>query len=86
MDTETIKNAIVKNVYYIDSGKDIAMHKHNKHDEVFYCMKGNGFGVLENDNVPLSLGKAFIVPAGTMHSLKTDEEMTVASFLIPLLE
>lgn len=86
MNLEEIKGKLVNNVYYIDAKKNVAMHKHNKHDEIFYCIKGEGFGVLENSLVELSLGKAFIVPAGVMHSLKTDSDLFVASFLIPLLE
>lgn len=83
---EEIKNAIVKNVYHIDSSKKVPLHKHNKSDEVFYCIAGSGFGVLENTEVELTVGKAFIVPAGIMHSLRTDSELFVASFLIPRLE
>jgi len=49
----------------------------------FYCIKGEGFGVLENKDIELTVGKAFIVPAGVMHALRSDNEMYVTSFLIP---
>jgi mannose-6-phosphate isomerase-like protein (cupin superfamily) len=62
------------------------MHKHDNHDEVFYCIKGEGFGVLEDREAELILGKAFIVPAGTMHSLRTDSALYVSSFLIPVIK
>jgi len=42
-------------------------------DEIFYCMGDSGFGVLEDGEVPLNVGKAFIVPAGTMYALRSDE-------------
>ncbi len=48
------------------------MHKHPKHDEIFYCIKGEGFGVLENNEVELTIGKEFIVPAGVMHALRAE--------------
>lgn len=86
MYTENLKNDIVKNVYYIDYEKNIAMHKHNKNDEIFYCMAGNGYGVLEDGEVELTVGKVFIVPAGLMHSIRTDSNLVVASFILPLIE
>ena len=73
-------------VYHIDSNRKVPLHKHPKHDELFYCVKGNGFGVLEGSKVELTVGKVFLVPAGTMHSMETDSDIYVSSFLIPLAE
>ena len=86
MDLGSIKNAIVTNVYLIESSKKVAKHKHTHNDEVFYCLSGKGYGVLGNSEVELSVGKTFIVPAGVMHSLRTDSELCIASFLIPIIE
>lgn len=86
MDLEKIKQSIVTNVYHIPANKDVALHKHPKHDEVFYCVKGEGFGVLENDEIELTVGKVFIVPAGTMHALRSENDLYVSSFLIPVVE
>ena len=86
MDTANIKESIVTNVYHILGEKKVALHKHDKHDEVFYCIKGEGFGVLENSEEELVHGKAFIVPAGVMHALRTENDLYVASFLIPRVE
>ncbi len=83
MDLENIKNSIATNVYHIPAEKKVALHKHQNHDEVFYCIKGAGFGVLEDKDIELEVGKAFIVPAGVMHALRSDSEMYVTSFLIP---
>ena len=55
-------------------------------DEIFYCIEGSGFGVLEDSEVSLSVGEAFIVPAGVLHSLRTDGDLFVSSFLIPNLK
>lgn len=85
MNLENIKNSIVTNVYHIPADKKIALHKHSKHDEIFYCIKGEGFGVLEDREVELTIGKAFIVPAGEMHALRSDSNLYVSSFLIPVV-
>ncbi|MGI6251944.1 MAG: cupin domain-containing protein [Aminivibrio sp.] len=86
MDIEAVKEKIIKNVYHIDSDKKVPLHKHDQFDEVFYCIAGSGYGVLEDRDVALSPGEAFIVPSGIMHSLRTDGDLYVASFLIPAAE
>jgi mannose-6-phosphate isomerase-like protein (cupin superfamily) len=86
MDIEQIKQAIVTKVYHIPAEKKVPLHKHPKHDEVFYCVKGSGFGVLADREVLLSVGQTFIVPANTMHALRTEGSLYVASFMVPVLE
>lgn len=86
MDLQNIKESIVTNVYHIDAQKKVALHKHPKHDEIFYCIKGEGFGVLEDREIKLTVGKEFIVRAGEMHALRTDSNLYVTSFLVPVVE
>ena len=86
MDLNSIKESIVKNVYHLTSDKKVPLHKHEKQDEIFYCIKGSGFGVLEDGQVELSVGKAFIVPRGTMHSLRSEGDLYVSSFLVPVMK
>jgi len=86
MDLQLFKDNIVVNVYSIDSNKIVPLHKHPKHDEIFYCVKGEGFGVLEGSKVELTVGKAFIVPAGTLHSMESGSNIYVSSFLIPVAD
>lgn len=86
MDIKAVKDKIVTNVYYISPDKKVPMHKHEEHDEIFYCIQGEGYGVLECEDKRLSQGKEFIVPAGTLHSLKSDSDLFVASFLIPVIK
>ena len=85
MDLQSVKDNITVNVYHIDSNKKVPLHKHPKHDEVFYCIKGEGFGVLEFSKQELTVGKAFIVPAGTLHSMESESNIYVSSFLIPII-
>lgn len=59
------------------------MHQHPRHE--FYCFDGTGYGVLEDSEAALEHGKAFIVPAGTMHALRSEDNLFVTSFLIPVV-
>jgi len=86
MDLNSIKESIVENVYHIPSDKKVPLHKHDEQDEIFYCIKGSGFGVLEDEEIELSTGKAFIVHAGTMHSLRSEGDLYVSSFLVPVVD
>ena len=86
MDLDSIKESIVKNVYHIPSDKKVPLHKHADKDEIFYCIKGSGFGVLEDSEIELKVGMAFIVPAGTLHSIRSEEEIYVTAFLVPVVD
>lgn len=86
MDLENIKSSIVINVYHVPADKDVALHNHLKYDEVFYCIKGEGYGILDDGEIELSVGKTFIVPAGMLHTLRSDSDLYVTSFLIPAIE
>ena len=85
MDTNLIKESIETKVYHLTLETNVPLHKHDDKDEIFYCIKGSGFGLLEDGQVELTVGKAFIVPSGTMHSLKTDTDLFVSSFLVPVV-
>jgi quercetin dioxygenase-like cupin family protein len=86
MDIAQLKSGIVTNVYHIPAAKRIPVHQHGKHVEIFYCVAGSGVGVLGDQEIPLQPGQTFVVPAGVMHTLRTDGEFDVASFLIPVSE
>jgi AraC family transcriptional activator of pobA len=86
MDLKTIKESIVNNVYHITSATKVPLHKHDDKDELFYCINGAGFGVLEDREVELTVGVAFIAPAGTLHSLRSDGDLYAAAILIPVVD
>ena len=86
MDLKAVKEAIVNHVYHISTETKVPLHKHDDKDEIFYCIKGSGFGVLEDSEVELNVGDAFIVPAGTMHSLRSDVELHVTATLVPVVD
>ena len=41
---------------------------------------------LYNDNYSENVGKAFIAPAGTMHSVRSDTDIYVCAFLVPVID
>jgi mannose-6-phosphate isomerase-like protein (cupin superfamily) len=86
MDLNSIKDSIVNKVYHVTSATKVPLHQHAEKDEIFYCIQGSGFGVLEDTEVELTVGSAFIVPATVMHSLRSDGDLVVASFLVPLMD
>ena len=86
MDLEKTKEAIVKNVYHIPSDKKVPLHQHKDQDEIFYCLKGEGFGVLGDGEMELTVGKVFIAPAGVMHSVRSDSEMYIAAIMVPVVK
>ena len=86
MDLNSFRDSIEAKVYHLTSDQKVPLHKHDKKDEIFYCIKGTGFGVLEEGEVELNVGKVFIVSAGTMHSLRTGGNLYVGSFLVPLAD
>ncbi len=83
MDIDKIKANIVTSVYHITHDKKISLHNHIHHNELFYCLKGEGFGILEDEETEISEGDVFVVPNGVMHALRTKGQLWVSSFLIP---
>jgi mannose-6-phosphate isomerase-like protein (cupin superfamily) len=83
MDVEKFGEAVIHRVYRIPAGRKVPLHQHPNHDEVFFCVKGSGVGVLGEMEFPLTPGTAFVVPAGTLHTLRTDSDLYVASSLFP---
>ncbi len=84
MNLNDMKDAIETNVYRVPSDLVVPLHEHPAHDEVFYCIKGSGFGILEDKEVKLEVGDAFIAPAAALHSIRSEDEIIVTAFLIPV--
>lgn len=84
MDLELLKENIVVKVIHGDSSTKVLLHIHDAQDEIFYCIKGTGFGVTADGEVELNVGESFIAHAGTMHSIRTDDEIYVTAILIPV--
>jgi len=77
------KDSVEKNIYEIASDILVPLHKHESHTEIFYCIMGSGFIVLEDSERLFNLGDVYVATPGTMHSIRTDEKLYVISLLIP---
>ena len=84
MDLSAIEKAIKTNVYHIHPDLKVPYHEHGTQDEIFYCIKGAGIGIVDGKEVELKVGDVMLAPAGAMHSLKTDKELYVTATLIPV--
>jgi len=84
MDTNSIQEAIETKVYHIHPDLKVPLHEHATHDEIFYCIKGSGLGIVDDTEVELTVGDVLVAPAGAMHSLKSDGDLYVTAFLIPV--
>lgn len=84
MDLSAIKKAIKTNVYRIHPDFEVPYHEHGTRDEIFYCIKGSGIGIVDGKEVELKVGDVMLAPAGAMHTLKTDDELYLTAVLIPV--
>lgn len=84
MDLNSIKEAIKTNVYHIHPDLKVPYHEHGTQDEIFFCIKGSGFGIVDGKKVELTVGDVMLAPAGAMHTLKTDNDLYVTAVLIPV--
>jgi NAD(P)H-nitrite reductase large subunit len=84
MDLSAIEKAIETKLYHIHSDIKVPYHEHAAHDEIFYCIKGAGVGIVDGKEVELTVGNVLVAPAGSMHSLSSDGDLYVAALLIPV--
>ena len=84
MDIEALKESIETKVYHIQPDMKVPLHDHPTQDEVFYCVQGSGFGVLEDQEFELNVGDVFVAPAGKKHSIRNDEPIVLTAVLIPV--
>lgn len=84
VDFKALKEGLETKTYLIPPSVKVPLHEHATQDEIFYCVKGTGIGIVEDKEFEFSPGDIFIAPAGSMHSLKSDETLYVVAFLIPV--
>ncbi|WP_297523022.1 (2Fe-2S)-binding protein [uncultured Clostridium sp.] len=83
MDTNKVREEIETKVYHITADMKVPLHDHLAQDEIFYCIKGSGFGVLGDEEVKLEVGDVIVAHAGIKHSIKTDGDLYVTAVLVP---
>lgn len=64
-------------------GKNIGEEIHEKEDQLFLFVVGNGFVVLNGVSSPVSYGKLAQVPAGTKHDVKATTDLRFVSIYSP---
>lgn len=84
VDFEAIHKGLETKTYYIGADQEVPLHDHFSHDELFYCVSGNGTGVVDGKRYSFSPGEAFLAPAGSMHTIESDDTQCVLAFLIPV--
>ncbi|MGL4760149.1 MAG: (2Fe-2S)-binding protein [Sarcina sp.] len=83
MDTNKVREEIETKVYHITPEAKVPLYDHAAQDEIFYCIKGSGVGILEDQEIDLNVGDVFVAHAGNKHSLKTDGDLYVTAILVP---
>ena len=83
MDTNKIREEIETKVYHITREMKVPLHDHATQDEIFYCIKGSGVGILDDKEVKLEVGDVIVAHAGVKHSVKTDGDLYVTAILVP---
>jgi len=86
LDLDLIKDSLETKVYHISADSVVPIHNHYGHDEVFYCLTGKGTCLLDDHVLEVEGGISFVVKAGEKHTLKTESDLYVTAFLIPVIE
>jgi|GEM_PF-116035 len=84
VDFESLKEGLETKTYLVPPSVKVPLHEHATQDEIFYCVKGNGIGIVDDKEFRFSPSDVFIAPAGTMHSVRSDETLFLMAFLIPV--
>lgn len=84
IDFKTIEDGMEIKTYRIPTDLKVDPHEHPTQDEIFYCIKGNGIGIVDDKEYSFSPGESFIAPAGSIHSLRTEETLYIIAVLIPV--
>lgn len=84
VDFKAIKERFELKTYFIPPSFQVPLHEHGAQDEIFYCIKGKGVGIVDDSRIPFSPGDVFIAPAGSLHSIESDEPLYILAFLFPV--
>lgn len=84
IDLKSVKEGIESNMYCILSEMKVPLHEHATYDEIFYCIKGSGVIVVDDKELDISTGKSVIAPAGSIHTVRSDNNLILAAIMIPV--
>jgi len=84
VDFKALKEGLETRTYMVPPTMEVPMHEHATQDEIFYCVKGTGIGIVDDKEFKFAPGDIFVAPAGSMHSIESDEVLFLMAFLIPV--
>jgi len=84
VDFKTMKEGLEVKTYMVPPTFEVPLHEHATQDEIFYCVKGHGIGIVDDKRIEFSPGDIFVAPAGSIHSVESDETLFLMAFLMPV--
>lgn len=84
VDFRSMKDGCEIKTYMVPTTFKVPLHEHATQDEVFYCIQGNGIGIVDDKRIEFSPGDVFVAPAGSIHAVESDETLFLLAFLIPV--
>jgi mannose-6-phosphate isomerase len=82
--------AYVGKILHINAGEALSVQYHNLKDETIYLLSGTlVYRIWENDapvNVPLAIGEAFRITAGTVHQMEAITDCDILEVSTPHLD
>jgi len=84
VDFASILDGMEIKTYYIPGDNQVPLHEHFAQDEIFYCVSGQGKGIVGDRTFDFSPGDSFTAPAGSMHTIESNETQCVLAILLPV--
>ncbi|MBW3004680.1 cupin domain-containing protein [Candidatus Woesearchaeota archaeon] len=74
-DEEKEKAKVQLALGYLPFGKTATPHRHQRSDEVYYILEGNGYIHLDDAAIAVTEGEMIFIPAGVMHGLENQDTL-----------
>jgi quercetin dioxygenase-like cupin family protein len=66
----------------LEPGASIGEHPHPNHDELYLVVEGNGTGILDGGQFPITAGDMYLLKAGQSHGMVNDSDQALAFFML----
>lgn len=84
VDFKALTEGLETRTYLLPPNLEVPLHEHATQDEIFYCVKGKGVGVVDGKEFNFTPSDVFVAPAGSLHTVSSDETLFIIAFLIPV--
>jgi mannose-6-phosphate isomerase len=64
-------------ILMVNPGEAFSLQKHQKREEGWYVISGNGIIQIGNEKTPVVVGKSYFIPKDTLHRLEAGNEKLV---------